>query len=92
MDLVSGRRGWDRTSFRQLSQANDEGLGRQSPFCAWRFYQTPSNCWRKDLPITSLTDRHSDIDGVRSMAANPGHVATSPFTSYNYHGKEISRR
>jgi len=28
-----------------------------------------------------------DLDGVRSMAANPHHVATSPFTSYNYHGK-----
>ncbi len=28
-----------------------------------------------------------DLDGVRSMADNPGHVWTSPFTSYNYHGK-----
>ena len=28
-----------------------------------------------------------DLDGVRSIAANPRHVATSPFTSYNYHGK-----
>lgn len=28
-----------------------------------------------------------DLDGVRSMAGNPGHVWTSPFTSYNYHGK-----
>ena len=28
-----------------------------------------------------------DLDGVRSMANNPGHVWTSPFTSYNYHGK-----
>ncbi len=28
-----------------------------------------------------------DLDGVRSMAENPGHVWTSPFTSYNYHGK-----
>ena len=28
-----------------------------------------------------------DLDGVRSMAENPGHVNTSPFTSYNYHGK-----
>ncbi|HAN17150.1 MAG: citrate lyase subunit alpha [Bacteroidetes bacterium GWC2_33_15] len=28
-----------------------------------------------------------DLDGVRSMAQNPGHVWTSPFTSYNYHGK-----
>src|ERR1700758_3021815 len=28
-----------------------------------------------------------DRDGVRSLANNPRHVATSPFTSYNYHGK-----
>jgi citrate lyase subunit alpha/citrate CoA-transferase len=28
-----------------------------------------------------------DLDAVRSMAENPHHVATSPFTSYNYHGK-----
>ncbi len=28
-----------------------------------------------------------DLEGVRSMAQNPGHVWTSPFTSYNYHGK-----
>ncbi len=28
-----------------------------------------------------------DLDGVRSIAADPRHVATSPFTSYNYHGK-----
>jgi citrate lyase subunit alpha/citrate CoA-transferase len=28
-----------------------------------------------------------DLEGIRSMAENPGHVWTSPFTSYNYHGK-----
>ncbi len=28
-----------------------------------------------------------DLDGVTSMANNPKHVWTSPFTSYNYHGK-----
>lgn len=28
-----------------------------------------------------------DQEGVRSMAENPAHVWTSPFTSYNYHGK-----
>ncbi|MCK4271350.1 citrate lyase subunit alpha [bacterium] len=28
-----------------------------------------------------------DLDGVRSMRDNPNHVWTSPFTSYNYHGK-----
>ena len=28
-----------------------------------------------------------DLEGVRSMRENPGHVNTSPFTSYNYHSK-----
>jgi len=28
-----------------------------------------------------------DLEGVRSMSENPAHVWTSPFTSYNYHGK-----
>lgn len=28
-----------------------------------------------------------DLEGVRSMRDNPRHVNTSPFTSYNYHGK-----
>jgi citrate lyase subunit alpha / citrate CoA-transferase len=28
-----------------------------------------------------------DLEGVRSMRDNPNHVMTSPFTSYNYHGK-----
>ncbi|HUK99484.1 MAG TPA: citrate lyase subunit alpha [Nitrospirota bacterium] len=28
-----------------------------------------------------------DLDGVRSMRDNSNHVPTSPFTSYNYHGK-----
>jgi citrate lyase subunit alpha/citrate CoA-transferase len=28
-----------------------------------------------------------DLEGVRSMAENPRHIWTSPFTSYNYHSK-----
>jgi len=28
-----------------------------------------------------------DLDGVESMRRDPRHVDTSPFTSYNYHGK-----
>jgi citrate lyase subunit alpha/citrate CoA-transferase len=28
-----------------------------------------------------------DLHGVRSMGSNPRHVNTTPFTSYNYHGK-----
>jgi citrate lyase subunit alpha/citrate CoA-transferase len=28
-----------------------------------------------------------DLDGVRSIGSDPRHVPTSPFTSYNFHGK-----
>ena len=28
-----------------------------------------------------------DLDGVKSIGSDPRHVATSPFTSYNFHGK-----
>ncbi len=28
-----------------------------------------------------------DLKGIKSMRDNPNHVDTSPFTSYNYHGK-----
>ncbi len=28
-----------------------------------------------------------DLDAVRSIAEDPRHIATTPFTSYNYHGK-----
>lgn len=28
-----------------------------------------------------------DQQGIRSLASNPRHISTSPFTSYNYHGK-----
>ena len=28
-----------------------------------------------------------DLEGVRSLRENTGHVMSSPFTSYNYHGK-----
>ena len=34
-----------------------------------------------------LDGQSFDLDGVRSLRDNPAHVATSPFTSYNYHGK-----
>lgn len=34
-----------------------------------------------------LDGQSFDLDGVRSLRDNPAHLATSPFTSYNYHGK-----
>ena len=39
------------------------------------------------LTAALLDGQTFDLEGVRSMRENPGHVNTSPFTSYNYHGK-----
>ena len=57
-----------------------------------RFVRGGSTKYLVELLEDGLTDyildgQTFDLDGVRSMATNPRHVATSPFTSYNYHGK-----
>jgi len=57
-----------------------------------RFARGGSNKYLVDmleegLVETLLDGQTFDLEGVRSMAENPGHVWTSPFTSYNYHGK-----
>jgi len=57
-----------------------------------RFVRGGSTKYLVELLEEGLTDyildgQTFDLDGVRSMATNPRHVATSPFTSYNYHGK-----
>lgn len=41
----------------------------------------------EDLADYILDGQTFDLDGVRSIADHPRHVATSPFTSYNFHGK-----
>lgn len=57
-----------------------------------RFIRAGSNKY----PVKMLEDGYVDyildgqtfdLEGVRSMRENPGHINTSPFTSYNYHGK-----
>jgi len=57
-----------------------------------RFVRGGSTKYLVELLEEALTDyvldgQTFDLDGVRSLANNPRHVATSPFTSYNYHGK-----
>jgi len=57
-----------------------------------RFVRGGSTKYLVELLEEGLTDyildgQTFDLDGVKSMANNPNHVATSPFTSYNYHGK-----
>lgn len=46
-----------------------------------------TNMLEEGLSDYILDGQTFDLDGVRSMRDNPAHVATSPFTSYNYHGK-----
>jgi len=57
-----------------------------------RFVRGGSNKYLVDMLEEGLTDyildgQTFDLDGVRSMRENAGHVNTSPFTSYNWHGK-----
>src|SRR6516162_7101187 len=57
-----------------------------------RFVRGGSTRYLVDLLQEGLTDyildgQTFDLEGVKSIAGDPRHVATSPFTSYNYHGK-----
>ncbi|GAH79740.1 unnamed protein product, partial [marine sediment metagenome] len=59
-----------------------------------RFVRGGSNKYLVSILEEGLVDyildgQTFDLEGVRSMAKNPNHVWTSPFTSYNYHGKGI---
>ena len=57
-----------------------------------RFARGGSNKYLVQMLEEGLTDyildgQTFDLEGVRSMRDTPRHVNTSPFTSYNYHGK-----
>ena len=57
-----------------------------------RFMRGGSTKYLVQLLEEGLTDyildgQTFDLEGVRSMRENPRHVNTSPFTSYNFHGK-----
>jgi citrate lyase subunit alpha/citrate CoA-transferase len=57
-----------------------------------RFIRAGSNKYPVQMLEEGLVDyildgQTFDLEGVRSMRENPHHVNTSPFTSYNYHGK-----
>lgn len=57
-----------------------------------RFVRGGSTKYLVQLLEEGLTDyildgQTFDLDGVRSMRENPRHINTSPFTSYNFHGK-----
>jgi citrate lyase subunit alpha/citrate CoA-transferase len=57
-----------------------------------RFVRGGSTRYLVDMLEEGLTDyildgQTFDLDGVKSIAENPRHLPTTPFTSYNYHGK-----
>ena len=57
-----------------------------------RFVRGGSTKFLVELLQEGLTDyildgQTFDLAGVESIGSDPRHVATSPFTSYNYHGK-----
>ncbi len=57
-----------------------------------RFVRGGSTKYLVQLLEEGLTDyildgQTFDLDGIRSMRENPNHINTSPFTSYNFHGK-----
>ncbi|MEI6767184.1 MAG: citrate lyase subunit alpha [Bacteroidota bacterium] len=57
-----------------------------------RFARGGSNKYLVNMLEEGLVDyildgQTFDLEGVRSMRENPNHLNTSPFTSYNYHGK-----
>ncbi len=57
-----------------------------------RFIRAGSNKYPVQMLEEGLVDyildgQTFDLEGVRSMRENSHHVNTSPFTSYNYHGK-----
>ena len=57
-----------------------------------RFVRGGSTKYLVELLQEGLTDyildgQTFDLDGVRSIATDPRHIPTSPFTSYNFHGK-----
>ena len=57
-----------------------------------RFVRGGSTKYLVELLEDGLTDyildgQTFDLEGVRSMRKNPKHINTSPFNSYNFHGK-----
>src|SRR5579872_976873 len=57
-----------------------------------RFVRGGSTRYLVEMLQDGLTDyildgQTFDLDAVKSIASDPRHVPTSPFTSYNYHGK-----
>ena len=57
-----------------------------------RFIRGGSTKYLVEMLEEGLTDyildgQTFDLDGVQSLKSNPRHVNTSPFTSYNWHGK-----
>ncbi len=64
-----------------------KGKGMKARFARGGSNKYLVNMLNEELVEYILDGQTFDLDGVRSMRDNPRHVATSPFTSYNYHSK-----
>jgi len=62
-------------------------MGIKARFARGGSNQYLVNMLEEGLVEYLLDGQTFDLEGVRSMGENPKHVWTSPFTSYNYHGK-----
>ncbi len=64
-----------------------KGRGIKARFLRGGSNKYPVQMLEEGLVDYILDGQTFDLEGVRSMRENPRHVATSPFTSYNYHSK-----
>jgi len=61
--------------------------GLKAPFARGGSTKVLVDMLEEGLIGAILDGQTFDLDGVRSIGQNPRHVPTTPFTSYNYHGK-----
>ncbi len=74
-------------AFIQFLAARMRQAGVAAPFARGGSTQHLTSMLEEGLIGAILDGQSFDLAGVASLRDNPRHVATSPFTSYNYHSK-----
>jgi len=74
-------------AFIQFMARRMRAQGIQAPFARGGSTGLLVDLLKEGLIGYILDGQSFDLDGVRSLRENPRHIATSPFTSYNYHSK-----
>jgi citrate lyase subunit alpha / citrate CoA-transferase len=74
-------------AFVQFLAQRMRARGVKAPFARGGSTKYLVDLLNEDLIGFILDGQSFDLDGVRSLRDNPRHLATSPFTSYNYHSK-----